>query len=43
MAGTDPVDLRTFFAEGMLLNVAAAMELTDGDVAWQLLCDGGPA
>ena len=43
MTGTDPLELRAFFAEGMLLNVASAMELNDGDVAWQLLCDGGPA
>ena len=43
LSGTDPLELRAFFAEGMLLNVAAAMELSDDDVAWQLLCEGGPA
>jgi AcrR family transcriptional regulator len=33
--------LRTWFAEGMLLNVAAAMNLTDSHVAWQRICEGG--
>ncbi len=31
----------TFFAEGMLLNVAAAMDLTEADVAWQRICEEG--
>lgn len=35
--------LREFFAEGMLLNAAAAMDLTEADVAWQRICEGGPA
>jgi AcrR family transcriptional regulator len=38
----EPVEsLRTFFAEGMLLNVAATMDLAQADVAWQRLCEGG--
>ena len=41
-ASTSPLELRTFFAEGMLLIVAAAMELTEADVAWQRICEGGP-
>ena len=43
LSGTSAEALRIFFAEGMLLNVAAAMELTDADVAWQRICEGGPA
>jgi AcrR family transcriptional regulator len=43
LAGEPPEALRTFFAEGMLLNVAAAMDLAQADVAWQRLCEGGPA
>lgn len=43
LTGVPPTDLRTFFAEGMLLNVAAAMELTEADVAWQRICEEGPA
>ncbi len=36
-----PADaLRTFFAEGMLLNIAAALDLTEADVAWQRMCEG---
>lgn len=42
LAGEPPEGLRTFFAEGMLLNVAAAMDLARADVAWQRLCEGGP-
>jgi AcrR family transcriptional regulator len=42
LSGTSADELRAFFAEGMLLNVAAAMELTAGDQsAWQRLCGGG--
>lgn len=41
-SGTSPAELRTFFAEGMLLNVAAAMDLTEADVAWQRICEGAP-
>jgi hypothetical protein len=25
------------------MNVAAAMDLADADVAWDRICDGGPA
>ena len=42
LSGTTPDELRGFFAEGMLLNVAAAMELSEVDVAWQKICEGGP-
>jgi AcrR family transcriptional regulator len=41
LAGISPAELRLFFAEGMLLNVAAAMELNEADVAWQSICEGG--
>jgi AcrR family transcriptional regulator len=43
MASVSSLELRTFFAEGMLLNVAAAMDLTEADVAWQRICEGGSA
>jgi AcrR family transcriptional regulator len=43
LSGTPASQLRDFFAEGMLLNVAAAMELTDAEVAWERICEGGPA
>jgi len=43
LSGEPPEGLRTFFAEGMLLNVAATMDLNEADVAWQRLCEGGPA
>ena len=43
LSGVSSMELRTFFAEGMLLNVAATMELTEADVAWQRICEGGPA
>lgn len=43
LSGTPAANLREFFAEGMLMNVAAAMELADADVAWQRICDGGTA
>lgn len=43
LSGVSPAELRTFFAEGMLLNAAAAMDLTEADVAWQRICDGGKA
>ena len=32
-----------FFAEGMLMTVAASLDLTDADIAWTVMCDGGPA
>jgi AcrR family transcriptional regulator len=41
VSGAAPAELQGFFAEGMLMNVAAAMELTDADVAWQRICEGG--
>lgn len=43
LSGEPAENLRTFFAEGMLLNVAASMDLAQADVAWLHLCDGGPA
>jgi hypothetical protein len=43
LSDTPVEDLRAFFAEGTLMNVAAAMELSDADVAWELICEGGPA
>ena len=43
LAGEPEAALRSFFAEGMLMNVAAAMDLSDADVAWDRICDGGPA
>lgn len=43
LSGTSRLELRAFFAEGMLLNVAAAMELHEIDAVWQRICDGGPA
>lgn len=43
LSGLAPADLRDFFAHGMLLNVASAMDLTVADVAWQMICQGGSA
>jgi len=43
LSGEPVANLRLFFAEGMLLNVAAAMELDEADVAWQRICEEGPA
>jgi AcrR family transcriptional regulator len=43
LSGVPASQLREFFAEGMLLNAAAAMDLTEADVAWQRICEGGPA
>ena len=43
LSGVPDAELRTFFAEGMLMTVAAALDLTDADVAWTKMCDGGPA
>ncbi len=42
LSGVAAADLRAFFAEGMLLNVAAAMELTEADVAWDRICEEEP-
>jgi AcrR family transcriptional regulator len=41
LADVSPLELRTFFAEGMLINVAAAMELKEADVVWESICEGG--
>jgi AcrR family transcriptional regulator len=38
LSGMPASSLRTFFAEGMLLNIAAALDLTQADVAWQRMC-----
>jgi AcrR family transcriptional regulator len=43
LSGVPQADLRSFFAEGMLMNVESAMDLTEADVAWAQVCDGGPA
>ena len=40
-SGVPVTDLRDFFALGMLMNIAAALELTEADVAWQRMCEGG--
>jgi len=42
LSGEPPASLRAFFAEGMLLNVAAAMQLDEADVAWQRICEEAP-
>lgn len=41
VAGVPASELRPFFAEGMLMNLAAALELSQADVAWQMMCEGG--
>ena len=43
LSGVPVLELRAFFAEGMLMNVAAAMGLSAGDVAWPNICEGGLA
>lgn len=43
LSGVPAIELRTFFAEGMLMNVAAAMGFTEGDLAWPNICKGGLA
>src|SRR5215203_570326 len=40
VAGVPASSLRIFFAEGMLLNIAAALDLSEADVAWQRMCEG---
>ena len=40
-SGVPASELRDFFALGMLMNVAAALDLTEADVAWQRMCEGG--
>ena len=43
LAGVPVAELHAFFAQGMLMNVAAALELLgEPDVAWDLMCKGGP-
>ena len=42
LSGVPAAQLRPFFADGMLLNVAAAMELTEAEVAWERICEEGP-
>jgi AcrR family transcriptional regulator len=36
LSGADPVDLHHFFAEGMLLNIAAAVEFAGDPHSWML-------
>ncbi|HYM84053.1 MAG TPA: helix-turn-helix domain-containing protein [Candidatus Dormibacteraeota bacterium] len=43
LTGKRPSELRDFFSDGMLLMAAAAMDLTEADVAWQRICEGGSA
>ena len=40
-SGVPASDLRDFFAQGMLMNVAAAaMQLDDSALAWDVMCEG---
>jgi AcrR family transcriptional regulator len=39
-SGVPGTELRDFFAQGMLMNVAAAMQLDDSALAWDLMCEG---
>ena len=39
-SGVPGTDLRDFFASGMLMNVAAAMQLDDSTLAWGQICEG---
>lgn len=41
-SGVPATDLREFFAQGMLMNVAAAMQLDDSELAWDVMCEGVP-
>jgi AcrR family transcriptional regulator len=41
-SGVPVSDLRDFFGLGMLMNVAAAMQLDDSELAWNLMCEGVP-
>ena len=36
LSGADPVDLQHFFAQGMLLNIAAAVEFAGDPKSWRL-------
>ena len=39
-SGVPGSELREFFAQGMLMNVAAAMQLDDSELAWGQICEG---
>ena len=39
-SGVPGTDLRDFFAQGMLMNVAAAMQLDDSALAWGQIARG---
>ncbi|HEY3336063.1 MAG TPA: TetR/AcrR family transcriptional regulator [Candidatus Limnocylindrales bacterium] len=41
-SGVPARQLRDFFAQGMLMNVAAAMQLDDSELAWDVMCEGVP-
>jgi AcrR family transcriptional regulator len=41
LSGLSGLRIKEFFAMGMLLNVAAALELADLDETWAELCSGG--
>jgi AcrR family transcriptional regulator len=41
LSGVPSSELSEFFAQGMLMNLAAALQLTEADVAWQRMCEGG--
>ncbi len=41
-SGVPATELRDFFAQGMLMNVAAAMQLDDSELAWDVMCEGVP-
>jgi AcrR family transcriptional regulator len=43
LSGEPDSALGEFFAQGMLMNVAAAMDLSEAQVAWQRMCEGGPS
>ena len=43
LSGEPSAALSEFFAQGMLMNLAAALELSEADVAWQRMCEGGVA
>jgi AcrR family transcriptional regulator len=43
LSGEPAANLGEFFAQGMLMNVAAAMDLSEAQLAWQRMCEGGPS
>jgi AcrR family transcriptional regulator len=43
VSGVPASALRPFFAEGMLMNVAATLDLSRADVAWDDMCEGRAA